>query len=77
MGGTPQPSSFGSGTDSEDDVKQHDYDEDEKEDYELQSLTSGTEETREAMLKKEIRDFSKTNPEIVAQLIRTWLKNDE
>ena len=57
--------------------KQHDYDEDEKDNYELQSLTENSEESREAMLKKEIRDFSKTNPEIVAQLIRTWLKSDE
>lgn len=78
MGGTPQTSSFGSSTASEDDVnKQHDYDEDEKDNYELQSLTENSEESREAMLKKEIRDFSKTNPEIVAQLIRTWLKSDE
>lgn len=77
MGGTPQTSSFGSSTASEDDVKQHNYDDDEKEDYELQSLTGSSEETREAMLKKEIRDFSKTNPEIVAQLIRTWLKSDD
>ena len=75
MGGTPQTSSFGSSTASEDDVnKQHDYDEDEKDNYELQSLTENSEESREAMLKKEIRDFSKTNPEIVAQLIRTWLR---
>ncbi len=34
-------------------------------------------ETREAVLKREIRDFSKNNPEIVAQLIRSWMKNEE
>lgn len=33
-------------------------------------------ETREQVLKKEIGDFSSNNPEIVAQLIRTWLKGD-
>lgn len=46
--------------------------------YEFQSLSeSDSELSREGMLKKEIRDFSKANPEIVAQLIRTWMKNDE
>lgn len=34
-------------------------------------------ETREVVLKREIRDFSKNNPEIVAQLIRSWMKNEE
>ncbi len=46
--------------------------------YEFQSLSENDSElSREGMLKKEIRDFSKANPEIVAQLIRTWMKNDE
>ena len=47
-------------------------------DFELQSL-SGEEDqaSRDALLKKEIRDFSTTNPEIVAQLIRTWMKGEE
>lgn len=48
------------------------------EDFEIRSLTEDDgEETREAILKREIREFSKTNPEIVAQLIRTWMRNDE
>lgn len=48
------------------------------EDFEIRSLTEDNgEETREAILKREIRDFSKTNPEIVAQLIRTWMRNEE
>lgn len=34
-------------------------------------------ETREQSLKKQIKDFASGNPEIVAQLIRTWLKEDE
>lgn len=71
-----QLSAFGSSMDAEEEMK-HSYDNNENEDYEIQSLTETSDESREAMLKKEIRDFSKTNPEIVAQLIRTWLKNDE
>ncbi len=47
-------------------------------DFELQSLSGDENEaSRDAMLKKEIREFSQTNPEIVAQLIRTWMKGDE
>ena len=47
-------------------------------DFELQSLTEGEDEgSRDALLKKEIRDFSTQNPEIVAQLIRTWMRGDE
>lgn len=34
-------------------------------------------ESKEQVLKKEIQDFSGQNPEIVAQLLRTWLKGDE
>jgi flagellar biosynthesis/type III secretory pathway M-ring protein FliF/YscJ len=33
-------------------------------------------ETREQGLKRQIKDFSTTNPEIIAQLIRTWLKEE-
>ncbi len=46
-------------------------------DFELQSLSGQDEESRDALLKKEIRDFSTANPEIVAQLIRTWMKGEE
>lgn len=34
-------------------------------------------ETREQNLKRQIKDFSSNNPDIVAQLIRTWIKEDE
>ncbi|MGI5891302.1 MAG: flagellar basal-body MS-ring/collar protein FliF [Bacillota bacterium] len=34
-------------------------------------------ETREQGLKKQIQEFSVSNPDIVAQLLRTWLKEDE
>ena len=44
---------------------------------EIQSLTGEGPETREELLKKEIREFAKTNPEIVAQLIRTWMRSEE
>jgi flagellar M-ring protein FliF len=33
--------------------------------------------SKEEALTKEIQDFSSQNPEIAAQLIRTWLKGDE
>ncbi|MHC1695492.1 MAG: flagellar basal-body MS-ring/collar protein FliF [Eubacteriales bacterium] len=33
-------------------------------------------ETREQGLKKSIKEFTSTNPEIVAQLLRVWLKED-
>jgi flagellar M-ring protein FliF len=33
-------------------------------------------QTKEQALKKEIGEFSTNNPEIVAQLIRTWIKGD-
>ena len=34
-------------------------------------------ETEEQAIKKQLKDFTKTSPEIVSQLIRTWLKGDE
>ena len=34
-------------------------------------------ETKEQALKKEIQEFCHTNPEIVAQLIKTWLRGDD
>lgn len=46
--------------------------------FDVQSLSADdVPETRDAVLKREIREFSKTNPEIVAQLIRTWVRSDE
>ncbi|MCL2696923.1 MAG: flagellar M-ring protein FliF [Oscillospiraceae bacterium] len=47
----------------------------EREEIKLQSLLgTGEGETRDALLKNEIREFAKTNPDIVAQLIRTWIR---
>ncbi|HHX71900.1 MAG TPA: flagellar M-ring protein FliF [Clostridiales bacterium] len=34
-------------------------------------------ETREQVLKKQIKEFTSTNPEIVAQLLRAWMKEGE
>lgn len=34
-------------------------------------------ETKEIVLKKQISEFANTNPEIAAQLIRTWLKGED
>ncbi|MCL2070738.1 MAG: hypothetical protein FWH07_00695 [Oscillospiraceae bacterium] len=44
--------------------------------FELQSLLEET-DTKDVVLKREIKEFSKTNPDIIAQLIRTWLRDDE
>lgn len=34
-------------------------------------------ETPEQAIKKQLKEFTNTNPEIVAQLLRTWLKGDD
>ena len=34
-------------------------------------------ETREQAIKRQIKEFTDTHPQIVAQMIRTWLKEDE
>ena len=46
-------------------------------DFELLSLSEEKPETRDEALKREIQDFSKQNPEIVAQLIRSLIRGDE
>jgi flagellar M-ring protein FliF len=51
--------------------------EEEEEKIKLQSLLGGDGETRDALLKNEIREFAKTNPDIVAQLIRTWIREGD
>jgi flagellar M-ring protein FliF len=48
--------------------------EEEREEIKLQPLGGDGSETRDALLKNEIREFAKTNPDIVAQLIRTWIR---
>jgi len=34
-------------------------------------------ETKEQFIKKQLQEFTKSNPEIAAQLIRTWIKGDD
>lgn len=52
--------------------------EDDEEDLKLQSLLGGEgAETRETLLKNEIREFAKESPDIVAQLLRTWMREGE
>jgi flagellar M-ring protein FliF len=34
-------------------------------------------ETREQGIKRQVKEFASTNPEIVAQLLRTWMKEDD
>ena len=46
-------------------------------DFELMSLSEEQPETRDEALKREIQDFSKQNPEIVAQLIRNLMRGDD
>lgn len=45
--------------------------------FEITSLSEEAPETRDEVLKREIQDFSKNNPEIVAQLIRNWIRSEE
>lgn len=45
--------------------------------FDIASLSEEAPETRDEVLKREIQDFSKNNPEIVAQLIRNWIRSDE
>ncbi|MCL2037209.1 MAG: hypothetical protein FWG83_07510 [Oscillospiraceae bacterium] len=48
----------------------------EPEGFDLPSLLDDN-ETKDVVLKREIKEFSKSNPEIIAQLIRTWFREDE
>jgi len=48
----------------------------EQESFDLPSLLDEN-ETKDVVLKREIKEFSKSNPEIIAQLIRTWLREEE
>jgi flagellar M-ring protein FliF len=48
----------------------------EQEGFDLPSLLEEN-ETKDVVLKREIKEFSKSNPEIIAQLIRTWLREEE
>jgi flagellar M-ring protein FliF len=51
----------------------------EEEEYSWADIEEGikVQETQEQAIKKQLKDFTSTNPEIVAQLIRTWLKGED
>ncbi|MDW5300479.1 MAG: flagellar basal-body MS-ring/collar protein FliF [Sedimentibacter sp.] len=48
-------------------------------DYSWADIQDGikVQETHEQAIKKQLKEFTTTNPEIAAQLIRTWIKGDE
>jgi len=48
----------------------------EHEGWDLPSLLDEN-ETKDVVLKREIREFTRSHPEIIAQLIRTWLREDD
>ncbi|MCL1831801.1 MAG: hypothetical protein FWG45_02685 [Oscillospiraceae bacterium] len=48
----------------------------EQEGFDLPSLLDEN-ETKDVVLKREIREFTRSNPEIIAQLIRTWLRDED
>lgn len=43
----------------------------------IQSLTEEPVETKEIVIRREISDFAKHSPEIVAQLLKSWIKEEE
>ena len=47
------------------------------EEFNIQHLDDYDDESKSAVLKKEIKDFSRTNPDVVAQLIRSMMKSGE
>ena len=49
----------------------------EKEEPPLELNLQDIKKTREMELKEQIKDFVDENPEISAQLIRTWLKGED
>ena len=44
---------------------------------EVPSLTDDQVETKEVVIRREISEFAKYSPEIVAQLLRSWMKEEE
>ena len=47
------------------------------EEFNIQHLDEYDDASKSAVLKKEIKEFSHTNPDVVAQLIRSMMKNGE
>ena len=45
--------------------------------FEIKSLTEKEKDSKDDLLRKEISDFSNLQPEVVAQLIRSWINSGE
>ena len=43
---------------------------------EVPSLLDAGEETKETVIRREISDFAKNSPDIVAQLLKNWMKDE-
>jgi len=56
-----------------------DKNEGDKEDFSWQDIHDEIklQDTKEQVIKKQLKDFTSNNPEIAAQLIRTWIKGDD
>ena len=46
-------------------------------DFDIKSLSENSRNPRDDALKKEISDFSNMKPEVVAQLIRSWMQGED
>lgn len=44
---------------------------------EVPSLSGETADTKETIIRREIKDFAKNSPDIVAQLLKNWMKEEE
>ena len=43
---------------------------------EVPSLSGETADTKETIIRREIKDFAKNSPDIVAQLLKNWMKDE-
>lgn len=59
--------------------EQQESEEKDKNDFSLQDIQDEIklQDTKEQVIKKQLKDFTNANPEIAAQLIRTWIKGDD
>lgn len=50
---------------------------DDEDKLEIPSLTDEQTETKEVVIRREITEFANHSPEIVAQLLKSWIKSEE
>ena len=50
---------------------------DDRRNFEIKSLSQKDRDSKDDLLKKEISDFSNMKPEVVAQLIRSWMNGGD